>query len=60
MKVIGLLPVLGGWLLPVIGLTATDSMPLRLVLRAVGMAGGLVGIMGFLNGSYLKGPIWKK
>jgi hypothetical protein len=60
MKVIGLLLALAGWLVPVIGLTATDSMSARLILCAVGMAGCVVGILGFINGSYLKQALWKK
>jgi len=60
MKLIGLVLALAGWLVPVVGLTATHSMSARLILCAVGMAGCVVGILGFINGSYLKEAIWKK
>lgn len=60
MKLVGLLLTLAGWLIPVAGLTMTDSMGVRLVLCVLGMTACLVGILGFINGSYLKEAIWKK
>ena len=60
MKAVGVLLTLAGWAVPVAGLTFTDSMAARLVLCLLGMAACLVGILGFINGSYLKEAIWKK
>ena len=60
MKLVGLLLTLAGWLIPVASLTMTDSTGVRLVLCFMGMAACLVGILGFINGSYLKQAIWKK
>ena len=60
MKLVGLLMALAGWIVPVVGLTATQSTPARLVLCALGMTSCLVGILGFINGSYLKQAPWKK
>ncbi|MFB3920808.1 MAG: hypothetical protein ACE145_03755 [Terriglobia bacterium] len=60
MKALGLLMALCGWLLPVAGLTWTDSATIRLVLCLTGMTLCLLGILGFVNGSYLKTAIWKK
>ena len=60
MKTLGLLLALAGWLIPVAGLTMTSSLGARYVLCFLGMATCLVGILGFLNGAYLKQAIWKK
>jgi hypothetical protein len=49
-----------GWLIPVAALTWTDSSAVRLTLCLVGMAMCLAGILGFLNGAYLKQAIWKR
>ena len=60
MKAIGLLMAVVGWLIPVAGLTWTTSPAIRLVLSLVGIGMCLVGILGFLNGAYLKQAIWKR
>jgi hypothetical protein len=49
-----------GWLIPVAGLTWTDSSAVRLTLCLLGMAMCLVGILRFVNGAYLKQAIWKR
>jgi hypothetical protein len=59
MKLVGILLVLGGWLLPVIGLTMTESLGARFVLSGIGLIISLVGILGVLNVAHLKEAIWK-
>jgi len=60
MKFMGLLLTVGGWLLPVAGLTWTSSLAVRLILCLIGIAVTLTGILGFLNPAYLKDAVWKK
>ena len=60
MKALGLLMAVFGWLIPVAGLTWTDSSAVRLTLCLVGMAMCVTGILGFLNGAYLKQALWKR
>jgi len=59
MKLVGILLALGGWLLPVVGLTMTDSLGARFVLAVIGLIVSLVGILVVLNGAHLKDAIWK-
>ncbi len=59
-KLIGLLLVLAGWLLPILTLTAVQSTGARLFLSLLGIAISLVGILGVLNKVHLKDAIWKK
>jgi len=59
MKIVGVLVVLVGWLLPVVGLTITQSTSVRFVLALLGIAVTLFGIMGVLNKAHLKNAIWK-
>ena len=60
MKLAGLSLAVLGWLIPVAGLTWTSSMGVRLVLCLVGAVLCGVGILGFLNGAYLKKAVWKE
>jgi len=59
MKIVGILVVLAGWLLPVVGITMTQSTSVRFVLTVVGIAVTLFGIFGVLNKIHLKSAIWK-
>ena len=59
MKLVGILLALGGWLLPVVGLTMTDSLGARFGLSVIGLIVSLVGILVVLNGAHLKDAIWK-
>ena len=59
-KLIGVLLVLVGWLLPILTLTAVQSTGARLFLSLLGIAISLVGILGVLNKVHLKDAIWKK
>jgi predicted phage tail protein len=60
MKLIGVLLMVGGWLLPIAGLTWTSSLAVRFILCLIGISVILVGILGFLNPAYVKDAVWKK
>jgi hypothetical protein len=59
MRLVGLLLTVVGWLIPVIGLTLTQSVSARFVLAVVGIGISLIGILGVLNKAHLKNAIWK-
>ena len=59
MKLVGILLAVAGWVLPVVGLTMTESLGTRFVLSGVGIIISLVGILVVLNGAHLKEAIWK-
>ena len=59
-KLVGVLLILVGWLLPVLTLTAVQSTGGRMFLSLLGIAISLVGILGVLNKLHLKDAIWKK
>jgi hypothetical protein len=59
MKLLGILMVIAGWMIPVITLAVTQSNTARLVLTLLGIAITLVGILGVLNKAHLKHVIWK-
>ncbi len=60
MKILGLLLVLAGWLVPVLCLGMTSSNTARLILTLIGILVSLVGILGVLNKAYLRDAIWKR
>jgi hypothetical protein len=60
MRLLGILLLLCGWLLPVAGLTWTTSLGLRLTLCLLGIVLCAIAILGFLNRFYVKQAIWKK
>lgn len=60
MKLMGILVVLAGWLIPVVGLNVTSSNGARFLLAVLGIALSIFGILGMLNKAYLKEAIWKK
>ena len=59
MRLVGLLLAVVGWLIPVVGLTLTQSVGARFVLAVVGIGISLIGILGLLNKAHLKNAIWK-
>jgi hypothetical protein len=59
MKIVGVLLVIAGWLIPVVALALTQSNTTRLVLTILGIAITLVGILGVLNKAHLKHAIWR-
>ena len=60
MKILGILLALGGWLLPIVALSMTQSMGARFGACALGIIISLVGILGVLNGVHQADAIWKK
>jgi len=59
MRIVGVLLALVGWLIPVVGITMTQSTSARFILALVGIAVTLYAIMGVLNKAHLKNAIWK-
>ena len=59
MKLVGILMAIAGWVVPVVGLTMTESLGARFVLSGIGLIISLVGILVVLNGAHLKEAIWK-
>ena len=59
MKLVGILLAVAGWVLPVVGLTMTESLGARFVLSGIGIVISLVGILVVLNGAHLREAIWK-
>ena len=59
MKLVGLLVILFGWLLPVVGLTLTSSNGARMVLVLIGICISITGILGVLNKAHQKHALWK-
>ena len=60
MRLIGLLMVVGGWLIAVSGLFFMASNKGRAIIACVGIAVTLFGMLKVLNGYYLERAIWKK
>jgi len=59
MKLIGLLLAVAGWLIPVVGITVTQSLSARFILVVAGIGISLIGILGVLNKTHMKDAIWK-
>ena len=60
MKLVGLLCVLGGWLLALSGLFITSSNGGRVLIACLGIAVSLYGSLGVSNGYYVERAIWKR
>jgi hypothetical protein len=60
MKIVGLLLAVGGWLVPIFGLSLTGSTAVRMIICLAGVGMCLVGILGCLNPAYVKDAVWKK
>jgi len=58
MKGLGLGLVVGGWMVAVGGLLASEVMMVRLGAALVGLATSLAGI-GTLNGAHIERALWK-
>ena len=58
MKILGLILLLGGWLIAVAGLLVTDSTGVRMIMALVGFGTAIAGLMT-LNKGYLAHTIWK-
>lgn len=59
MRIVGILLALAGWLIPVVGLTVTQSLTARFFLVVLGIGISLTGILGVLSKAHLKNAIWK-
>ncbi len=60
MRLIGVLLAVFGWLLPVVGLTMTSSMGVRLFLCVLGIGITLIAILRLLNKAHEKEAVWKQ
>jgi hypothetical protein len=59
MKLLGLAVSVGGWMIAVGGLLATDSLAARLGLAVVGFGTAIGGVMT-LNAAHLQSAFWKE
>ena len=60
MRLIGVLVVLGGWVVAMSGLFLTTAAAGRILIACAGIGITLFGSLGILNGYYLERAIWKK
>lgn len=60
MRIIGVIAVLGGWVITIMGLLLTSSNMARGVAACVGIGISIFGILGVLNKYYLERAIWKQ
>ena len=60
MKLLGVVVVLGGWLLAVSGLFVSAHNMVRAIFAVAGIAVSLTGSLGILNKHFLAEAIWKK
>ncbi len=58
MKALGLGLVVGGWMVAVGGLVASDAMMVRVVAALAGLATSLAG-MTALNSAHIETAVWK-
>jgi len=59
MRLVGLLLAVVGWLIPVVGLTVTQTLGARFTLVLLGIGISLFGILSVLNKAHQKNAIWK-
>ena len=60
MRVLGIVTVLGGWVISMAGLLLTSSSLARGIIACIGIGISIFGILGILNNYYLARAIWKK
>ncbi len=60
MRLIGVVVVVGGWLITMGGLVMTSSNLSRAICASVGIGVSIFGILVVLNSYYLARAIWKK
>jgi hypothetical protein len=60
MRLIGVLTVVGGWIVTIAGLLLTTSNLARGIAACAGIGLSLFGIFGILNKYYLEQAIWKR
>jgi hypothetical protein len=59
MKLLGLAVTVGGWVIAVGGLLATDSLGARLGLAVVGLGTAIAGVLT-LNAGHMQSAFWKE
>ena len=59
MQMLALLLLLGGWMIAVGGLVASDALAVRLILALLGLATSLGGV-ATLNNTHVQKAFWKK
>ena len=60
MRLVGVLLVAFGWLLPVVGLTMASSTGARMFLCILGIGITLFAILSVLNKVHMKTAVWKQ
>ncbi len=60
MRLLGLIFIVGGWLIAMAGLFVTTSNSARILFAVGGILVSAYGILGVLNKHYLNQVIWKK
>jgi len=58
MKGLGLILLLGGWIIAVAGLLVTDSLGTRMIMALVGFGTAIAGLMT-VNKGHMEHAIWK-
>ena len=58
MRALGLGLVVGGWMVAIVGLVASDAVMVRLGAALAGLATSLAGITA-LNGAHIETAVWK-
>jgi len=60
MRLVGLVIVLGGWVITIAGLFVSSSDMVRAIIACVGIGVSLIGSLRVLNSYYLARAVWKK
>ena len=60
MILVGIVVTVFGFVISLLSLGMTSTVNARLVMVLVGLAVSVLGIIGLINRSYLKNPIWKR
>ena len=60
MILVGIVVTVFGFVISLLSLGMTSTVSARMVMVLVGLAVSLLGIIGLINRSYLKNPIWKR
>ena len=58
MKIMGLILLLGGWIIAVAGLLVTEATGVRMILALVGFGTAIAGLLT-VNKAHLEHAIWK-
>lgn len=60
MILVGIAVTVFGFVISLLSLGMTSTVSARLVMVMVGLVVSLFGIIGLINRTYLKNPIWKR